>query len=1396
MLNSLKRWVQDVAVDLTPPPPPPSSSSTSTSPSFLSSSSKQGSTHPYFHSTTFTNDRLSTHSSSSSTMGLSRPISMDSVRNSKMINTSIPPPPLASPAELDLSHLNREEQEHIANVLKRARAVDEQQSPVPPVIVHSAQSPPASIVSASLSPSASSSSSTSTSSYNSEQPEKYEQNDKYDNIDDNEISKDEELSSSFLPESTLIAIHRCQVCNKEQQQKGNTMICLHCQADDEIARVTQNNTTPQTSIRQSSSPIPIKLYEHEQDKIYDNIMWIDQQLIKRNSPVEENTSHRVQNDAEKMNKNQEEKKEENDDDDDYDDDGGDGSKERKQLCQSSILQSTLPVKIQSNNLTEIDEDDFFYQGPSPYVTAIDNNNQILDKIKDPSSIPSYKIDEYIDEDDNDERDHVKELEETIANLSRHFPVSSQQLNDIEIKPIVTNLHQPSSLSVGKIDIDSILEMEIESPSTDEHYIQSSSSSSSSIRPSSVLNQHSHNVPIAVPITFNSRRASLSRSSGVRENLTDLLSITKAAAAAAAAAASTTTIPLESYYSDKRSLQGTTSNFSKHIMPLHRQKRNLPSVPSPITNRLQLRRANSESRFSLPAVPPPSILISNSNIDDESDLLEIDLNDPTGSTSRAARSKTESELNNNNNNITTNNNNNNNNINTLSSSNQLSSMNDLTLPKKQIKQLRDQTTNTPPISSLTSSIKPKKKLKKKGSNSPNHTNGHLINSMESNEQITPIIVSPTKTNPPPSVLLSSSSPPTLTTNRLKLQKSTSTEILYPFPVLKLILSRDNLNPSRRDDADLGLHITGGHSIPNCMEVTACIEHVDTHHKNYNILRNAVEEGDEVLEVGGVPLRGKSALYVENLMNSIQDEFEIVIRSQYIIPPISPAIEIFKSDKNHSHNSTKNNVTVSPNLSLTVDSNNQRRHSMDTSQFSPTHLTNNTVVKSQSTFMSLPVDDDSNNVSDQLLSPSNHRKKSVSSKERLFSVESLHRSPSTKSIEHLMKVATQSYDTKPAVDRFHSLPQGDRRHSIKPDEKRSTPLVKQTSLSVNITPENKMTHDDSINLAQPLQPPRKYEHRNSLLPNDPGLNRAGSNNSIDRRNSNESDESDNLSQYFLSSSSRKNSLMTTNEISHTESSHEQNQNIIPTDNEVAKDASRRLQNFIKTADEKQQSRNSLGDESINFKKTDVRKLSTSALGSFKFAKKPKENNNTEISTQSVESRENEYVGDIELQIGHNSEREQLVVRIVQAKNLPAKDTNGFSDPFVKIYLLPGRDQENKRRTKHISKNLNPVWDHTVIYGNMHREELQYKMLEFTLWDYDRFKANDFIGQITIDLKDAKVIDDKPHWYRLQALRSREEATNRGSSPRLSKMTSVDSTVSSSSSIANKNNVNVQSKGSIRK
>lgn len=175
---------------------------------------------------------------------------------------------------------------------------------------------------------------------------------------------------------------------------------------------------------------------------------------------------------------------------------------------------------------------------------------------------------------------------------------------------------------------------------------------------------------------------------------------------------------------------------------HRQRRNLPSVPTGL-NQLQLRRVNSESRFSLPAVPPP-FLMPNSNLDDESDLLEIDLNDPTGSMTRTERSKTESEI-----------------IHqhepkshhrSFHPNNPSPSIDRLSSMRIPPKQLRDQTTNTPPIANLNSTGKPKKKLKKKSASPPIKTNGH-----HTNGQITPTRMSPPILMIPSSSTMTSTSP---------------------------------------------------------------------------------------------------------------------------------------------------------------------------------------------------------------------------------------------------------------------------------------------------------------------------------------------------------------------------------------------------------------------------------------------------------------------------------------------------------------------------------------------------------------------------------------------------------------------------------------------------------------
>jgi protein piccolo len=70
------------------------------------------------------------------------------------------------------------------------------------------------------------------------------------------------------------------------------------------------------------------------------------------------------------------------------------------------------------------------------------------------------------------------------------------------------------------------------------------------------------------------------------------------------------------------------------------------------------------------------------------------------------------------------------------------------------------------------------------------------------------------------------------------------------------------------------------------------------------------------------------------------------------------------------------------------------------------------------------------------------------------------------------------------------------------------------------------------------------------------------------------------------------------------------------------------------------------------------------------------------------------------------------------------------IIRCYFLLLSSADNKRRTKHIARTLNPEWNETVVFPDVHIEELRNKTLEVTVWDYDRFKANDFLGEVVID------------------------------------------------------------------
>uniref|UniRef100_A0A8C3PFD0 Protein piccolo n=1 Tax=Chrysemys picta bellii TaxID=8478 RepID=A0A8C3PFD0_CHRPI len=136
-----------------------------------------------------------------------------------------------------------------------------------------------------------------------------------------------------------------------------------------------------------------------------------------------------------------------------------------------------------------------------------------------------------------------------------------------------------------------------------------------------------------------------------------------------------------------------------------------------------------------------------------------------------------------------------------------------------------------------------------------------------------------------------------------------------------------------------------------------------------------------------------------------------------------------------------------------------------------------------------------------------------------------------------------------------------------------------------------------------------------------------------------------------------------------------------------------------------------------------------------------------TEATKSTSHPITGEIQLQINYDKHLGNLIIHILQARNLAPRDNNGYSDPFVKVYLLPGRGAEYKRRTKYVQKSLNPEWNQTVIYKNISMEQLKKKTLEVTVWDYDRFSSNDFLGEILIELSSTSQIDNTPRWYPLK-------------------------------------------------
>jgi len=112
-------------------------------------------------------------------------------------------------------------------------------------------------------------------------------------------------------------------------------------------------------------------------------------------------------------------------------------------------------------------------------------------------------------------------------------------------------------------------------------------------------------------------------------------------------------------------------------------------------------------------------------------------------------------------------------------------------------------------------------------------------------------------------------------------------------------------------------------------------------------------------------------------------------------------------------------------------------------------------------------------------------------------------------------------------------------------------------------------------------------------------------------------------------------------------------------------------------------------------------------------------------------------------------KLKVQVIAGRQLVAKNVNGFSDAYVEIKLINGKQ---RYKTKTIKKSLNPEWKELFTFKPI---EVESDILQFQVWDRSLFSPN-FMGQLEIKLSSIETYDDHEKWFTLEGRGKDEEVS----------------------------------------
>jgi len=124
----------------------------------------------------------------------------------------------------------------------------------------------------------------------------------------------------------------------------------------------------------------------------------------------------------------------------------------------------------------------------------------------------------------------------------------------------------------------------------------------------------------------------------------------------------------------------------------------------------------------------------------------------------------------------------------------------------------------------------------------------------------------------------------------------------------------------------------------------------------------------------------------------------------------------------------------------------------------------------------------------------------------------------------------------------------------------------------------------------------------------------------------------------------------------------------------------------------------------------------------------------------------LGKIQMTFRYSQQRGKLICSVHKCVDLIPCDDENNSDPYVRIYLMPG--EKEKRKTQVIKNNLNPIFDETFDWS-IPWKDLESSSLEVIVKNSTGVfsKEKKEIGQINIELGHLDLTKSITEWYTLQ-------------------------------------------------